>query len=133
MIFVLIFLLSWLSDLFVIYLFAFFSYESFSIIDITSFAVFTLAGSLIVMPIFYLFVLRWLNKRIIGSKQFIYFPVALLLLANMPAYIAIWYGTNDFFGRSEALLFYLGFCTNALVFGLAWAWKNRALKVKKVE
>src|SRR4030095_10779158 len=133
MIFGLIFLLSWLSGLFVIYLLAFFSYESFNVIDIASFAVFTFTDCIVVMPVFYLFILRWMSKRIIGNKKFIYFPAALLLLANLPAYLSIWYGTNDFFGRSEALLFYLGFCTIALVFGLAWAWKNDALKVKIVE
>jgi len=131
MIFILIFLLSWLCGLLIIFLFAFFSYETFSIVDITSFAVFTLAGCIIVIPIFYLLVLRWLNKKITANKRFFYFPVALLVIANLPAYFIIWKETNDLYGRNEALLFYLAFCATALVFGICWAWKSSILTVKK--
>lgn len=74
-----------------------------------------------------------LSKKITGNNQYFYFPVSLVLLANLPAYFAIWYATNDFFGPSEALLFYLGFGTTAFVFGIAWAWKNNVLKVKIAE
>jgi hypothetical protein len=133
MIFVLVFLLSWLSGLLIIFLFAFLSYESFSVVDITSFAVFTLVGCIVLIPIFYRLVLKWLNRKINPDKRFFYFPAALILVANLPAYFIIWKETNDLYGQGEALLFYLGFCTIALVFGISWAWKNNILNVKKAE
>ena len=133
MIFLLIFLLSWLSGLLVIFLFAFLSYESFSIVDVTIFVVIILIGCIILIPIFYLLVLKWLNKKITASKRFFYFPAALILIANLPAYFIIWKETNDLYGQGEAMLFYLGFCTIAFVFGISWAWKNNILKVKKAE
>jgi hypothetical protein len=133
MIFILVFLLSWLSGLLVIFLFAFFLYESFSIVDITSFAVFTLAGCIILIPVFYLLTLNWLNKKITANKRFFYFPIALILVANLPGYFIIWKETNDLYGQGEAILFYLGFCTIAFVFGILWAWKNNILKFKKAK
>jgi hypothetical protein len=133
MIFILVLLLSWLSGLLVIFLFAFSSYESFSIVDVTSFAVFTLAECIILIPIFYLLLLKWLNKKITATKRFFYFPIALILIANLPAYFIIWKETNDLYGQSEATLFYLGSCTIAFVFGISWAWQNNVLKAKKAE
>jgi hypothetical protein len=106
-----------------ILLFAFTSYTSFSIIDITSFAVFTLAGCIIIIPAIYLPFLKYLGKKVSDGKQFFWFPVALILLANLPVYFIIWLKTNDLYGRSEAILFFLAFVTTALVFGLSWAWK----------
>jgi len=130
MIFLLIFFLSWLSGLFVILLIAFILYDSFSIIDITSFAVFTFVGCLIVIPLIYLLVLKYSKRKITGKKQFIYFPASLALLANLPVYFIIWLNTNDLYGKNEAFLFFTAFFTTAIVFGIAWAWKEKVLGKK---
>jgi len=105
----------------------FFSYDQFSIQDITSFAFFTFAGFLILFLLIYLIVLKTINKKIVGKKQFIYFPIIFLLLANLPAYILIWKNTPELYGDSEAAHFTLGFLTSGFVFGLFWAWKNKLL------
>lgn len=130
MIFLLSFLLSWLSGLFVVLLVAFISYESFSIIDITSFAVLTLAGSLITIPLIYLLTLKFMIKRVSGKKQFTWFPVSLIVIANLPVYFIIWQKTNDLYGWNEAVLFYFAFITTAFVFGISWAWKNNSHRKK---
>ena len=125
MIILLSFLLSWLSGMFVILVAAFISYEQFGIIDITSFTVLTLAGCIIVIPLIYLPVLKFLNRIVNADKQFIWFPACLILLANLPVYFIIWLKNNDLYGWSEAVLFMLGFVITALIFGLCMAWKNK--------
>lgn len=128
MIFLLSFLLSWLSGLLVVLVVAFFSYDDFSIVDITSFAVFTLAGCLILIPLIYSFVIKFLKRKTGGRWQFFYFPASLVLLANLPMYIIILLNTNNLYGPSEALLFTFCFATTGLVFGVCMARKNKALK-----
>ena len=118
------FLLSWLSGMLVILITAFFQYDQFSIIDITSFAVFTFAGFLILFLAIYLITLRMISKKFADIKQFICFPLLFALLANIPAYIVIWLNTPALYGSSEATLFTIGILTSGLVFGLLWAWKN---------
>jgi hypothetical protein len=127
MLYVLSFLLSWLSGMLVILISAFFSYDQFSIIDITSFAMLTFAGFLIIFLLIYLIVLKTINEKIAGSKQFFYFPLIFSLLANLPAYFLIWKNMGDLYGSSEATLFISGFLTSGFVFGLFWAWKNKML------
>jgi uncharacterized membrane protein len=127
MLYVLSFLLSWLSGMLVILVSAFFSYDQFSIIDITSFAILTFAGFLVLFLLIYLFVLGIITDRIPGSKQFIYFPIIFSLLANLPVYFLIWKNMGDLYGSSEATLFILGFLTIGFVFGIFWAWKNKML------
>jgi hypothetical protein len=124
MFYALSFLLSWLCGMLVILITAFFSYDQFSIIDITSFAVFTLVGFLILFLVIYLLSLRYINRKII-SNQFIYFPLIFSLIANLPAYFLIWKNTPELYGRGEATLFTLGFVTIGLVFGALWAWKKK--------
>ena len=128
---VLSFLLSWLSGMLVILIAAFFSYDQFSVIDIVSFAMLTFAGFLILFLLLYLIVLKTINKRVTGSKQFIYFPLIFSLLANLPAYFWVWKNTGDLYGSSEAILFTLGFLTSGFVFGIFWAWKNKMLSQPK--
>jgi len=125
-IFILLFFLSWLGGLLILFLAAFFSYEFLSVVDITSFAVFLLAGCLILLPGIYLPVLYLLNRKI---KQYhiFYFPLLLALLANLPVYFVIWLKTYDLYGKSEAILFYAGFLTIGIVFGMGWAWKRKKL------
>lgn len=127
MLYFLSFLLSWLSGMLAVLISAFYSYDQFSIIDITSFAVMTFVGFLIMFLFIYLFVLRIINKKIVGLKQFIYFPLIFSLLANLPAYLLIWKNIGNYYGTGEATLFILGFLTSGLVFGLFWAWKNKML------
>jgi hypothetical protein len=127
MIFLLIFFLSWLSGLFVIFLIAFGIYDSFSVIDITSFTMISFVGCLIMIPLYFL-VLNWLKKKINAEKQKFYFPLTLIFLVNLPVYFIIWLNTNDLYGKSEAFLFYLGFFTTAIMFGVLWAWKIKAIK-----
>src|SRR5262245_19165829 len=112
MLYLLSFLLSWLSGLLVILITAFFSYDHFSIVDIASFAIITFTGFLILFLLIYLVVLSIINKRIAGSMQFIYFPLIFCLLANLPGYILIWKYMGDAFGRNEAILFTLSFLTS---------------------
>ena len=132
MLYILSFLLSWLSGMLVILITAFFSYDQFSMIDIVSFAIMTFAGFLILFLLIYLIVLKVINNRLGGSKQFIYFPIIFSLLANLPAYFLIWKNMGDLYGSSEATLFTLGFLTSGFVFGLLWAWKNKIVgQVKK--
>lgn len=108
----------------VILITAFFKYDQFSIVDITSFAVFTFAGFLILFLVIYLLLLKMVNKKII-NRQLIYFPVIFSLLANLPAYFLTWKNTPELYGRGEATLFTLGFITIGLVFGILWAWRNK--------
>ena len=132
MLYILSFLVSWLSGMLVILISAFFSYDQFSMIDIVSFAMMTFAGFLILFLLIYLIVLKVINNRLGGSKQFIYFPIIFSLLANLPAYFLIWKNMGDLYGSSEATLFTLGFLTSGFVFGLLWAWKNKIVgQVKK--
>ena len=130
MIHVLSFLLSWLCGMLMILIIAFFSFDQFSIQDITSFAVFTFTGFLILFLLIYLIVLKTINKKIVGNKQFIYFPIIFSFLANLPVYILIWKNTPELYGQSEATLFTLSFLTSGLVFGLFRAWKNKMLSQK---
>ena len=109
----------------VILITAFFSYDQFSMIDIVSFAMLTFAGFRILFSLIYLIALSTVNKKIVGNKQFIYFPLIFSLLANLPAYFLIWKNMGDLYGSSEATLFILGFLTSGLVFGSFWAWKNK--------
>lgn len=125
MLYVLSFLLSWLTGMLVILIAAFFSYDQFSMIDIASFATLTFAGFLILFLLIYLVVIRIVNKRIVGNKQFIYFPVIFSLLVNLPAYFLIWKNVGDLYGSSEARLLTIGFLTSGFVFGLFRAWKNK--------
>ena len=132
MLYILSFLLSWLSGMLVILITAFFSYDQFSMIDIVSFAMMTFAGFLILFLLIYLIVLKVISNRIAGSKQFIYFRIIFSLLANLPVYFLIWKNMGDLYGSSEATLFALGFLTSGFVFGLFWAWKNKVVgQVKK--
>src|SRR6185503_11187565 len=124
MFYVLSFLLSWLCGMLVILITAFFKYDQFSIVDITSFAVFTFAGFLILFLVIYLLVLRFISKKV-TINQFIYFPLIFSLAANLPAYFLIWKNTPGLYGRGEATLFTLGFVTIGLVFGTLWAWRNK--------
>ena len=132
MLYVLSFLLSWLSGMLMILIIAFFSYDQFSVIDIVSFAMLTFAGFLILYLLIYLITLRIVNKKIIGYKQFIYFPVIFSLVANLPVYSLISKNTGDLYGSSEATLFTLAFLTSGFVFGFFWAWKNKIM-AKKLE
>lgn len=127
MLYILSFLLSWLSGMLVILITAFYSYDQFSIIDVISFAVMTFLGFLIMLLLIYLLVLRTININIVGLKQFIYFPLVFALLANLPAYFLIWMNVGNYYGTGEATLFILGFLASGLVFGLFWAWKNKML------
>jgi hypothetical protein len=127
MLYILSFLLSWLSGMLVILTTAFFSYDQFSMIDIISFATMTFAGLLILFLLIYLIVLKVINNKIASNKQFIYFPVIFSLLANLPAYFLIWKSMGDLYGSSEATLFILGFLASGFVFGLFWAWKNKMM------
>ncbi|HEX6169893.1 MAG TPA: hypothetical protein VFZ33_09380 [Chitinophagaceae bacterium] len=127
MLYILSFLLSWLSGMLIIFITAFFSYDQFSMIDIVSFATMTFAGVLILFLLIYLIVLKVINNMIAGTKQFIYFPIIFSLLANLPAYFLIWKSMGDLYGSSEATLFTLSFLTSGFVFGLFWAWKNKML------
>jgi len=128
MIHALSFLLSWLCGMLVILITAFYSYDQFSIIDITSFAVMTFIGFLLLFLVIYLFILKTINKKISGSKQFIYFPLIFSLLANFPVYFITWKNVGNYYGKGEATLFTLGFFTIGLVFGLFWAWKNKIVR-----
>lgn len=132
MLYVLSFFLSWLSGMLTILIIAFFSYDEFSIIDISSFAVLTLIGYLILFLLIYLITLRIVNNRIEASKQFIFFPIIFSVVVNLPVYFLIWKSKGDLYGSSEATLFTLGFMVSGLVFGLFWAWKNKMVgQVKK--
>src|SRR5688572_33343625 len=93
-IFILLFLLSWVGGLLILLLAAFLSYEFLSVVDITSFAVFLLAGCLILLPGIYLPVLIFLNRKI-KQNQILYFPFFLALLANLPIYFLIWLKTYN--------------------------------------
>jgi hypothetical protein len=96
-------------------------------IDIVSFAMLTFAGFLILFLLIYLIALRIVNKKIVGNKQFIYFPLIFSLVTNLPAYFLIWKNLGDLYGNSEATLFTLGFLISGFVFGLFWAWKNKMM------
>jgi len=132
MLYMLSFLLSWLCGLLIILIKAFYSYDQFSIIDITSFAVMSFAGFLINFLVIYLLVLKIITRRITLKKQVIYFPFIFTLLANLPAYFITWNNSGDFYGPGEATLFILGFFTGGLVFGLFWAWKNKIVRSKAI-
>jgi hypothetical protein len=100
-------------------------------IDIASFATLTFAGFLVLFSLIYLVALRIVNKKIVGTKQFIYFPIIFSLLANLPVYFLIWKNMGNLYGSSEATLFTFGFFTSGFVFGLFWAWKNKILSQAK--
>lgn len=123
-IFILLLLLSWLGGLFILLIAAFLRYDFLSVVDMTSFAVFLLAGCLFLLPGIYLPVLKLLSARI-KRNQILYFSVLLALLANLPVYFLIWLNTYDLYGKSEAILFYAGFLTIAIIFGAGWAWKRK--------
>ena len=127
LIYFLSFLLSWLCGMLVILTTSFFSYEEFSIIDITSFAILTFIGFLILLLAIYSPLLILLRKRIFITNLFIYYPITLICIANLPAYFLIWRYNGDLYGRSEAFLFTTSFITSAFVFGLCMAWKNKVL------
>jgi len=131
MLYVLSFLLSWLSGMLVILITAFFLYDQFSMIDIVSFVVLTFTGFLILFLLIYLILLKMVNNKIIAGKQFIYFPIIFSLFANLPVYFLIWKNMADLYGSSEATLFTLGFLTSGFVFGLFWAWKNKMLSLAR--
>ena len=127
MLYFLSFLLSWLSGMLTILIIAFFKYDEFSLIDIVSFATLCFAGFLLLFLLIYVIVLKVIHNKIVGTKQFIYFPVIFSLLANLPVYFLIWKNMGDLYSSSEATLFTLGFLTSGFVFGLFWAWKNKIL------
>ena len=127
MLYLLSFLLSWLCGMLVILVTAFFAFDQFSIIDITSFAVMTFAGYGLQFLLIYLLVLRTISKKIIGAKQFIGFPLLFSLVANLPAYFFIWKNIGNYYGTSEATLFMMSFFTSGIIFGLFWAWKNKVV------
>lgn len=129
-IFILLFILSWLGGLFILLLAAFLSYEFLSVVDITGFAVFLLAGCLILLPGIYLPVLKLMSARI-KQNQILYFPVILALVANLSVYFIIWLKTYDLYGKSEAILFYAGFLTIGIIFGTGWAWKRKKMDEAK--
>ena len=124
MFYILSFLLAWLCGMLVILITAFFSYDQFSLIDITSFAAFTFAGFLILFLVVYLLVLRTINKKI-AAKQSLLYPLIFSVFANLPAYFLIWKNTPEYYGKGEATLFTLCFVTIGLVFGTLWAWRNK--------
>ena len=125
-IFILLFLLSWLGGIFILLLAAFFSYEFLSVVDITSFAVFLLAGCLILLPGIYLPVLKLMTPGI-KNNQILYFPALLALIANLPVYFLIWLKTYDLYGKTEAILFYIAVLTIGVIFGTGWAWKRKKM------
>ena len=124
MLYFLSFLLSWLCGMLVILITAFFSFDQFSIIDITSFAVLTFAGYLILFLLIYLIMLKTAGKKVSSIKQFIYLPLLFSVVANLTVYFLIWKNIGNYYGRSEATLFIGGFFTSGIIFGLFWAWKN---------
>ena len=83
-----------------------------------------LAGCLILLPGIYLPVLYLLNRKI-KQNQILYFPLLLVLFANLPVYFLIWLKTYDLYGKSEAILFYTGFLTIGIIFGMGLAWQNK--------
>jgi hypothetical protein len=121
------FFISWLSGMLVILISAFYSYDQFSIIDITSFAVMTFISFLLTFIVIYLIVLKSINKRNI-TNQSIYYPVIFSLPANLPVYFLIWINKGNYYGQGEATLFTIGFLTSGFAFGLFWAWKNKIVK-----
>jgi hypothetical protein len=116
-------LLSWLSGMLVILIFAFFTYEQFSIVDITSFAVFMLIGCILSLLFLYIPALWLFNKHVLNKKK-IHFPMLLVFVANIPVYAIILWKNGDLYGSSETFLFILGFVVVAAVFG-----RYQALKV----
>jgi hypothetical protein len=122
LIYLLAFLLSWLCGLFVILVSSFLVYEEFSIVDIASFGFLSFAVSLVLVPLVYRFTLKLFFRKIIRTNQFIYFPVTLILVSNLPVYFLLWYNTGDLFGPGEAFLLALCFIITAVVYGLCAAW-----------
>jgi hypothetical protein len=120
-------LLSWLCGFSAILAAAFFSYDYFSIIDITSFGSLSFMAIAVTVPLFYLPLIWWMKKRISISRQFIYFPAGLALFANPPLYFVTWINTPVNCGVTEAMLFTTGFIVTALVFGLVMAYRQRRL------
>lgn len=108
-----------------------FSYDEFSIIDITSFALLTFAGLLVLFFSIYLLSLALVNKKVMRGNQFIFFPTIFSVIANLPVYFLIWINNGDHYGNTEATLFTLGFMTSGFVFGLFWAWRNKVLNSAK--
>ena len=127
MLYILSFLLSWLCGMLAILIAAFFSYDQFSIIDITSFAVITFVGFLILFLLIYLPALKLMSKKISTGNQFLFFPLIFVLFANLPAYFLTWKNMGDLYGRSEAIFFVTSFIISGLVFGILMAWKNNRL------
>lgn len=133
MLYFLSFLLSWLSGMLVILITAFFLYDEFSIIDITSFASLTFAGFLFLFLLLYFPALRLANKKALGRNQFIIFPIIFSLIANLPVYVLIWKNMEVLYGSREAILFTAGFLTSGFVFGLFRAWQDKVLSSAKRE
>ena len=123
------FLLSWLCGMLTILITAFFKYDQFSIIDITSFAVFTFAGFLILFLLIYLIVLR-VARRKITERQYLFYPLIFSLFANLPAYFLIWKNTPELYGKGEATLFTLSFIIIGILFGSLWAWRNKVQRTR---
>ena len=124
------FIISWLFGMLAILISAFFSYDQFSIIDITSFAVMTFIGFLLTFLIVYVVVLKTINRKV-AMKQFIYYPLIFSLSANLPVYLLIWINKGNYYGQGEATLFTIGFFVSGLAFGLFWAWKNKMIEGRK--
>lgn len=124
MLYILSFLLSWLCGMLTILITAFFTYDHFSIIDITSFAVITFVGYLILFLVLYLPAVNISSKKIEIQTRFLYLPMILILIANLPAYFFIWKNTGDLYEFTEAILFVISLIASSLVFGSIIAWKN---------
>lgn len=121
--FLLAFLHSWLWSIFMVLMAGFFYYEHFNLVDIAVFATFLFAGALLIVPFIYYPCLRWLNKKI-ESRRIIPYSMFLLLMANMPAYMLVWWKSGDLYGQGEAWLFCLGLATLGIAFGFCNAWKR---------
>lgn len=131
MLYILSFLLSWLCGMLSILIAAFFYYDQFNIIDITSFAALTFSGLLILFLLIYLPSLNLLKKKIDTRNQFLFFPLILVVFANLPAYFLIWKNMGDLYGQMDAFFFMLGSIVSGLTFGILMAWKNNRLNQPK--
>jgi len=121
------FLLSWFCGMFVILVTAFFTYEEFSIIDITSFAILTFIAFFILVILIYTPLLIILRKQSHRFHLLQFIPAALIFLANLPVYFLVWRYTGNLYGRNEAFLFTINFASAALIYGLCMEWKNKVV------